>query len=116
MRLHTSLLLIGSLLVALGGCRKSASTSVPDGADWTSYGRTNDEQRFSPLTSINEQNIGQLGLNSTNFADRLLSKHHVAVVPGVAFGNDATIRLSYATSLDVIKKGLDRLEEFCKTL
>jgi aspartate aminotransferase len=61
-------------------------------------------------------NIGQLGLNSTNFADRLLSKHHVAVVPGVAFGNDATIRLSYATSLDVIKKGLDRLEEFCKTL
>jgi len=61
-------------------------------------------------------NIGQLGLNSTNFADRLLSKHHVAVVPGIAFGNDATIRLSYATSLDVIKKGLDRLEEFCKTL
>jgi aspartate aminotransferase len=61
-------------------------------------------------------NIGQLGLNSTNFADRLLSKHHVAVVPGVAFGNDATIRLSYATSLDVIKKGLERLDEFCKTL
>ena len=61
-------------------------------------------------------NIAKLGLNSTNFADRLLSKHHVAVVPGVAFGNDATIRLSYATSLDVIKKGLDRLEEFCKTL
>ena len=61
-------------------------------------------------------NIGKLGLSSTNFADRLLSKHHVAVVPGVAFGNDATIRLSYATSMDVIKKGLDRLEEFCKTL
>ena len=61
-------------------------------------------------------NIGKLGLTSTNFADRLLSKHHVAVVPGVAFGNDATIRLSYATSMDIIKKGLDRLEEFCKTL
>ncbi len=61
-------------------------------------------------------NIGQLGLNSTNFADRLLSKHHVAVVPGVAFGNDGTVRLSYATSLDIIKKGLDRFEEFCKTL
>ena len=61
-------------------------------------------------------NIGKLGLTSSNFADRLLSKHHVAVVPGVAFGNDATIRLSYATSLDVIKKGLDRFEEFCKTL
>ena len=61
-------------------------------------------------------NIGQLGLNSTNFADRLLSKHHVAVVAGIAFGNDNTVRLSYATSLDIIKKGLDRFEEFCKTL
>ena len=61
-------------------------------------------------------NISQLGLTSTNFADRLLSKHHVAVVPGIAFGDDRTIRLSYATSLDVIKKGLDRIEEFCKTL
>ncbi len=61
-------------------------------------------------------NISGLGLSSTNFADRLLSKHHVAVVPGVAFGNDQTIRLSYATSLDVIKKGLDRIEEFCKSL
>jgi len=61
-------------------------------------------------------NIGRLGLSSPNFADRLLSKHHVAVVPGVAFGNDGTVRLSYATSLDVIKKGLDRFEEFCRTL
>ena len=61
-------------------------------------------------------NIGALGLTSQNFADRLLSKHHVAVVPGAAFGDDRTIRLSYATSLDVIKKGLDRLDEFCKTL
>ncbi|MEA3213046.1 MAG: aspartate aminotransferase [Chthoniobacter sp.] len=61
-------------------------------------------------------NIAKLGLSSNNFADRLLSKHHVAVVPGVAFGNDATIRLSYATSMDIIKKGLDRIEEFCRTL
>jgi aspartate aminotransferase len=37
-------------------------------------------------------------------------------VPGIAFGDDRTIRLSYATGLDIIKKGLDRLEEFCKTL
>ena len=61
-------------------------------------------------------NVSGLGLNSTNFADRLLSKHHVAVVPGIAFGDDRTIRFSYATSMDVIKKGLDRFEEFCKTL
>lgn len=61
-------------------------------------------------------NVQQLGLSSTNFADRLLSKHHVAVVPGIAFGDDRTIRFSYATSMDVIKKGLDRFEEFCRTL
>jgi len=61
-------------------------------------------------------NISRLGLSSPNFADRMLSKHHVAVVPGVAFGNDGTVRLSYATSLDIIKKGLDRFEEFCRTL
>ena len=42
-------------------------------------------------------NIGRLGLTSTNFSDRLLSKAGVAVVPGVAFGDDRTIRLSYAT-------------------
>lgn len=61
-------------------------------------------------------NISKLQLTSQNFADRLLSKHHVAVVPGIAFGDDRTIRLSYAASMDVIKKGLDRLEEFCRTL
>lgn len=61
-------------------------------------------------------NIANLGLKSQNFADRLLSKANVAVVPGIAFGDDRTVRLSYATSLDVIKTGLDRIEEFCKTL
>lgn len=61
-------------------------------------------------------NISEFGLTSTNFADRLLSKASVAVVPGVAFGNDHTVRLSYATSMDIIKKGLDRLEDFCKSL
>ena len=61
-------------------------------------------------------NIGKLGLNSTNFSDRLLSKAGVAVVPGVAFGDDRTIRLSYATSLDVIKRGLDRFEDFCRSV
>ena len=61
-------------------------------------------------------NISGFGLNSNNFADRLLSKHHVAVVPGIAFGDDRTVRLSYATSLDIIKKGLDRFEEFCRQL
>jgi aspartate aminotransferase len=61
-------------------------------------------------------NISQLGLTSQNFADRLLSKANVAVVPGAAFGDDRTVRLSYATSIDIIKKGLDRFQDFCRTL
>lgn len=61
-------------------------------------------------------NISKLTLTSQNFSDRLLSKANVAVVPGIAFGDDRTIRFSYATSLDVIKKGLDRFEEFCRTI
>lgn len=61
-------------------------------------------------------NISGLGLSSTNFADKLLSKANVAVVPGIAFGDDRTIRLSYAAGMDVIKKGLDRLEDFCRSL
>ena len=40
----------------------------------------------------------------------------VALVGVVIFGDDRTIRLSYATSIDVIKKGLDRFQDFCRTL
>jgi aspartate aminotransferase len=60
--------------------------------------------------------ISKFGFSSTNFADRLLSKAEVAVVPGVAFGDDKTIRLSYATDLETIKTGLDRIEQFCRTV
>jgi aspartate aminotransferase len=59
-------------------------------------------------------NIGRMGIKSLNFAEKLLSRTHVAVVPGIAFGADDTVRFSYACSLDVIKKGLDRFEEFCR--
>jgi aspartate aminotransferase len=59
-------------------------------------------------------NIGRMGIKSVNFAEKLLSRTHVAVVPGIAFGADDTVRFSYACSLDVIKKGLDRFEEFCR--
>jgi aspartate aminotransferase len=58
-------------------------------------------------------NIGQMGIKSVNFAEKLLSRFEVAVVPGLAFGEDETVRFSYATGLDVIKKGMDRFEEFC---
>ena len=59
-------------------------------------------------------NIEKTGIKSVNFSEKLLSRMQVATVPGVAFGNDHSIRISYATSLPIIKEGLDRLEEFCK--
>lgn len=49
--------------------------------------------------------------NSTEFAAYLLERAKVALVPGIAFGADNYVRLSYATSLENIKKGLDRIEE-----
>ena len=59
-------------------------------------------------------NIEKTGINSVNFSEKLLSRMQVATVPGIAFGHDQSIRLSYATSLPIIKEGLDRFEEFCK--
>jgi len=49
---------------------------------------------------------------SVAFAAKVLEKAHVAVVPGEAFGDDACVRLSFATSMGEIKKGLDRIEKF----
>ncbi|PAW76679.1 MAG: aspartate aminotransferase [Verrucomicrobia bacterium Tous-C9LFEB] len=57
-------------------------------------------------------NIAQTGLNSTQFAEQLLAKEKVAVVPGLAFGDDSTVRLSYATSMENIEQGLARIGEF----
>ncbi len=61
-------------------------------------------------------NISQLGLKSADFCARLLEQAQVAAVPGVAFGADDCMRISYATSMVNIEKGLDRLEKFAKTL
>src|SRR5580692_4107835 len=57
-------------------------------------------------------NISGLGLKSMEFCAKLLEQEKVAAVPGVAFGADDYIRISYATSLENIKKGLDRIENF----
>ncbi len=54
--------------------------------------------------------------NSTEFAAYLLEHAKVALVPGVAFGADNYARLSYAISMETIKKGIDRIEEAVKNL
>jgi len=50
--------------------------------------------------------------NSLEFASALLAQAHVAVVPGEAFGTSEHVRISYATSLDALKRGLDRIHRF----
>ncbi len=57
---------------------------------------------------------GSTGLKSLNLCDKLLSRYQVAAVPGVAFGYDEGIRLSYTTSLDILHEGLTRFEQFCR--
>ncbi len=61
-------------------------------------------------------NIARTGLKSVEFCARLLEEEKVAAVPGIAFGADDYIRLSYATSMANIEKGLARIENFCKRL
>jgi aspartate aminotransferase len=61
-------------------------------------------------------NISQTGLKSTDFCAQLLEQEKVAAVPGIAFGADDYIRISYATSMANIEKGLERLDRFCRTL
>ena len=59
---------------------------------------------------------GQRIDGSIDFANLLLKAEKVAVVPGIAFGADHLIRLSYATSMDNIEKGLKRIESFVKEI
>ena len=60
--------------------------------------------------------ISSFGMTSLEFAQRLLEEHHVAVVPGVAFGDDTCVRLSYAGSMDNIEEGMRRFTAFCASL
>jgi aspartate aminotransferase len=57
--------------------------------------------------------FGRNGVNSPlEFSERLLAEGHVAVVPGEAFGTDRHVRISYATSMKELERGLDRMHQF----
>lgn len=75
------------------------------------------------LDTINPQgafycfsSIAKSGLNSLDFAKKLLFKEKVAVVPGKAFGKefDSFVRISYANSLDILKEAILRMERFLR--
>lgn len=57
--------------------------------------------------------LGKNGISSTlDFAEKLLREAHVAVVPGEAFGTQKHIRISYATSMTELERGLERIRRF----
>lgn len=58
--------------------------------------------------------ISKLNMDSYELANRLLDEASLAVVPGEPFGDKFSMRLSFAASVETIKKGLDRLEEWVK--
>jgi aspartate aminotransferase len=60
--------------------------------------------------------ISKTGMTSIDFCQALLEQQEVAAVPGIAFGADQCIRLSYATDMTSIEKGLDRLDKFIRSL
>lgn len=59
---------------------------------------------------------GKVIKNSLDFTEFILDEAKVAVVPGIAFGSDEHVRISYATSIDDIVKGIDRITEAIKKL
>lgn len=62
--------------------------------------------------------IKKFGMTSDEFANRLLQEEKLAVVPGTAFGDsgEGFLRISYAYSIEELKKALDRLERFIKKI
>ncbi len=68
---------------------------------------------FPDVSSHYGREIGGLKINgSLDFAKALLEQANVALVPGLPFGCDANVRLSFACSMEQITKGLDRIEKW----
>jgi aspartate aminotransferase len=60
--------------------------------------------------------IKAFNMPSLEFCDKLLEDQKVALIPGIAFGLDNCIRLSYATNLETIREGCDRIRKFAEKL
>ncbi len=61
-------------------------------------------------------NIAKTGMTSLDFCSALLEKERVAAIPGIAFGADDCVRLSYATSMETINTGMERLASFMQSI
>lgn len=78
-------------------CIKNLSLNLPDGAFYL---------------FINIQEEKRFGGDSMKFCKALLEEQGVALVPGVAFGVDGFVRMSFATSLQMIERGFEKIAKF----
>ena len=72
---------------------------------------------FTNVSAVYGKSFKGVEINgSVAFCEYMLNKQNIAMVPGSAFGSDAHVRISYATSMENIEKALDRFENGLKTL
>jgi aspartate aminotransferase len=90
---------VADRLVAMPGVHLD---SLPEGAFYI----------FPRIDGLFDQSI----TGSVAFAEALLERGRVAVVPGLPFGSDRHVRISYAYSLETLTEGMDRFEEFARSL
>jgi aspartate aminotransferase len=96
-----------NMMVELIGKMKGVTCIKPEGAFYV----------MLDITEIIGKKCGEKTVTgSLSFTELLLEKSLVAVVPGVAFGADHFVRLSYATSRENIQKGLQRIATFVEEL
>jgi len=123
-----------SMLCASSISQAGALEALANGADVREKMRVEYEQRRNVIVKrFNEMGlkcftprgafyvfpcIKSTGLSSVEFATRLLKEHHVAVIPGTAFGacGEGYVRCSYATGMEDIETAMTRIADFLKTL
>ncbi len=77
----------------------------PDGAFYIFMNISKIRDKVNPKESL-----------SLEVCDRLLNDYKLAVVPGIAFGKDDYLRMSYATDMDTIKTGISKIKSFVESL
>ena len=121
-----SVLLLCSLLVAL--LLPCAAARETDTAPMVELFRGRRDYVYKRLTDMGLEvqepegafymfiNIEKYGMDSVTFCEKMLKEGLVGLIPGIYFGTEGYMRLSYCYSDEDLKRGLDRIEKFIGTL
>jgi aspartate aminotransferase len=86
---------------------RDVQTTLPDGAFYVF---------FSVEKFYGRKRNGQLIKNSSDMGEYLLEHHNVALIPGIAFGANNCMRVSYACSMSELEKGMQRIKQGLESL